>query len=577
MGFKTPITITEALDNIQTRRYLLPSIQRELVWGPDRITVLFDSLMRGYPIGSFLFWKVKDDQKNEFQFYEFIREYHEKDNKHNPKANISGTGEITGILDGQQRLEALYIGLKGSYANKLPRKRWNESASFPKRELYLNLLSEADNFDLKYDFRFLTKEEVNSVDEKTRWFKVGKILEFGASDPSKIWTYLVENGLAQSVFAGQTLFKLHEVIHKALIINYFEDEEQDLDKVLQIFVRVNSQGVSLSYSDLLLSIATSQWKEVDAREEILSFVDEINNIKDGFQFDKDFVLKSCLVMADFQDIAFKVTNFNKTNMNRIEETWDDLSKAIRLAVRLAADFGFNGTTLISNYALIPVAYYLYLLKMDDRILLHSDFSEERKTIKKWLILSLLKQTFGGQPDNVLRPIRNVIKDHHTSFPLEQIREALRTTNRPIQFENDDIWDLIGNRYGGRYTFLVLSLLYPTLDYRNLFHQDHIFPKSLFKSAKSLMAKCVPIEQTNFYLENFNYMGNLQLLEGQPNQEKSNKEFKDWFEANCPTEVSKSDYRGKNMIPNLDLDFNNFEEFFEKREDIIFEKLKEVLK
>ena len=279
MGFKAPITITEALGNIQTRKYLLPSIQRELVWGPDRIIALFDSLMRGYPIGSFLFWKVKDDQKSEFQYYEFIREYHEKDNKHNPKANIAGIGEITAILDGQQRLEALYIGLKGSYANKLPRKRWGDSTSFPKKELYLNLLNEADDFDLKYDFHFLTKEESEVRDEKTLWFKVGKILDFGASEPAQIWAYLVESGLAQSKYAGQTLFKLHDVIHKSPIINYFEDEEQDLDKVLQIFVRVNSQGVSLSYSDLLLSIATSQWKEIDAREEILGFVDEINDIK----------------------------------------------------------------------------------------------------------------------------------------------------------------------------------------------------------------------------------------------------------------------------------------------------------
>ena len=147
----------------------------------------------------------------------------------------------------------------------------------------------------------------------------------------------------------------------------------------------------------------------------------------------------------------------------------------------------------------------------------------------------------------------------------------------MQFEDDDIWDLIGNKYGGRYTFLVLSLLYPTLDYRNLFHQDHIFPKSLFKNTKSLVAKGVPMDKAAFYLDNYNYVGNLQLLEGQPNQEKSNKEFKDWFEYNCSTEAMKSDYRSKNMIPNVDLSFNNFEEFFSKREEIIFGKLKEVIK
>jgi len=50
MSFQTPITIAEALDNIERQRYLLPAIQREFEWPPHKIEWLFDSLMRGYPI-----------------------------------------------------------------------------------------------------------------------------------------------------------------------------------------------------------------------------------------------------------------------------------------------------------------------------------------------------------------------------------------------------------------------------------------------------------------------------------------------------------------------------------------------
>ena len=39
--------------------YFLPAIQREYVWSPDQIIQLFDSLMRNYPIGSFLFWELQ--------------------------------------------------------------------------------------------------------------------------------------------------------------------------------------------------------------------------------------------------------------------------------------------------------------------------------------------------------------------------------------------------------------------------------------------------------------------------------------------------------------------------------------
>ncbi|MBK8920298.1 MAG: DUF262 domain-containing protein [Saprospirales bacterium] len=47
-GFKDPISIKEAVDNIFERKYLLPAIQRKFVWSSDQIEMLFDSILRGY-------------------------------------------------------------------------------------------------------------------------------------------------------------------------------------------------------------------------------------------------------------------------------------------------------------------------------------------------------------------------------------------------------------------------------------------------------------------------------------------------------------------------------------------------
>ena len=62
-----------------------------------------------------------------------------------------------------------------------------------------------------------------------------------------------------------------------------------VERVLNIFIRLNSGGTVLSYSDLLLSIAVAQWKQVDARAEIHKFVDELNRIGTGFALSQDFV------------------------------------------------------------------------------------------------------------------------------------------------------------------------------------------------------------------------------------------------------------------------------------------------
>ena len=71
MSFQTPITIRKAVDRIYQHDYVLPAIQRELVWDPDQITRFFDSLMQGYPIGSLLFWKVREENISRYRFLRF--------------------------------------------------------------------------------------------------------------------------------------------------------------------------------------------------------------------------------------------------------------------------------------------------------------------------------------------------------------------------------------------------------------------------------------------------------------------------------------------------------------------------
>src|SRR5947199_6093345 len=113
MSFQPPITVLQAIRNIDSNLYLLPSIQREFTWWEDQIRWLFDSLMQHYPINSFLLWKVEGETKSKFKFYETLREYVEVHRIYNREFSTAGCPDFYGILDGQQRLTSLYIGLKG--------------------------------------------------------------------------------------------------------------------------------------------------------------------------------------------------------------------------------------------------------------------------------------------------------------------------------------------------------------------------------------------------------------------------------------------------------------------------------
>lgn len=578
MAFVEPITIKDAVHSIHSKDYLLPAIQREFVWDVCQIEKLFDSLMQDYPISSFLFWELDSTSVNNYQFYEFIRDYHERDNTHNPKANINGSHGVTAILDGQQRLTSLYIALKGSYTYKLPRKRWENDSAFPKRSLYLNLIAPSQDSDLEYDFKFLTEEESKFIDSTHFWFRVGNILNF--HEAVDVNDYLVERDIAslgreEFRFANKSLFKLYEVIHKNKSINFFLERDDSLNKVLNIFIRVNSGGTQLSYSDLLLSVATAQWKEKDAREEITYCVDEINAIGDGFNINKDFVLKSCLVLSGIKDISFNVDNFNKKNMLIIEHQWENIAKAIRSAVNLVSSFGYQRYTLTSNNALIPIALYLQKINIPDNFIYSSHYEKDRKKIFRWLAIVLIKRTFSNHSDNALRIIRDIVHISENGFPVEAIKKELKGTSKTISFDDDEIDNLFHYQYGQSYTYSILTLIYPNLDFRNKFHQDHIFPKHLF-TRRALEKQGIEDEKIELYLRNFNGIANLQLLEGIPNQEKSGKEFNLWLKEKYPDDYSREVYMENNYIPNVDLSIENFMDFIDKRKHLITSFIKNLL-
>ena len=173
-------------------------------------------------------------------------------------------------------------------------------------------------------------------------------------------------------------------------------------------------------------------------------------------------------------------------------------------------------------------------------------------------------------------LRQVLQEENAVFPLEQITEKLKAGTKSIVFTVDEIENLLCYKYGQNYTFSTLALLYPSLDFRNKFHVDHIFPRRLFTRLR-LTKRGIPEEKVEFYLDNYNYVGNLQLLEGLPNQEKSGTDFEKWLYEAYPDKTERKEFRKKNFIPDVDLSLNNFEEFFKQREKLIREEFERLLK
>ena len=110
-------TIGELLSRLN-RDIFIPGIQRPYVWEPERIVKLFDSLMRGYPINAFMFWELQPEHHDDLDIYRFVKRFRQGD-IHNDPADPPTDRPITLVLDGQQRLTSMLIGLAGSYSMRI--------------------------------------------------------------------------------------------------------------------------------------------------------------------------------------------------------------------------------------------------------------------------------------------------------------------------------------------------------------------------------------------------------------------------------------------------------------------------
>ncbi len=259
------------------------------------------------------------------------------------------------VLDGQQRLTSLYIGLKGTRTLKKKKARNDNPNAYEEKRLYLNLKHQPDmdNPEDNYQFEFQAKTPEN--DKKHFWFKVGDILEL-----ESFANYVREHNLGDNEF--DLLEKLRDAFFTKQLISFFEEKEKDLNKVLNIFIRVNSGGVKLSYSDLLMSILIANFAS-DIREEMNKLVDALKE-KGFFIMGRDQVLKTCFLLTG-KNTTFELKNFNKSNIKKIEENWEKITESIYAAAELLKTFGY-ANCLGSAYILSTLAYFYFLKQKMDK-------------------------------------------------------------------------------------------------------------------------------------------------------------------------------------------------------------------
>jgi len=318
-------------------------------------------------------------------------------------------------------------------------------------------------------------------------------------------------------------------------------------------VRVNSGGVTLTYSDLLFSKIKQYWKKgdekIDAREEFKDFLRGVN--QESFDFDNDFILKTSLMLID-KDIKYKIKNFNKDNVLLIKQNWNNIKRSIQIIVEFLKMINISSKRCLrSNNAIIPLVHYVYLNASKEI----DPASKNFNLMKKYIYAVLLNGTFGGQSDSLLTDCRTCLKDSKGDlFPLEDIFKAFSKRNRTIR-RGPEIKELIREiRYDTDKSKLILSILYGNNLMKD-FHEDHMFSRTKYRKM--------------FDKSKVDNITNIQALGGFTNICKSDMPFEEWLKDKDRSE----DYMEIHLVPRIEnYNENSFEQFMEQRSQMICKKL-----
>ena len=532
----------------------LPNIQRPFVWAEDQIARLFDSIMREYPISTLLVWQTKAAIKHRrfidnWRFDTKVSDAYVMQNDH-----AKGM-----VLDGQQRLQSLFIGLRGS---------------FDGRELHFDVLSGENSLpeDVRFLFRFMQPKSAPwpwvRFKDLLHDLSRGKKLPMDVAEEiyARASVPLDEEQrrrIQRNINRAQLEFITDENVSYQLLDGVDDPDAYSIDDVVEIFIRANAGGTKLGKSDLLFSLLASDWDIAD--ESVEDLLSDLN--AGGYAFDRDWVLKSCLVMLG-QGAKYEVRKFRDPIVRqRFVSEWKALSDAIK-AVR---DFLFSKTSLrtdkaVSSYiALIPLVYFRYRYPQKWGV------TQGKET---YILRTMLAGAFSGTPDNLLdRCVRTI--EATGSFLVDEIFQIIREDGRSLELTPTT---LLAVRYGKPLSHLIFNLWYRDFDYHpcledNLPQQDHIFPQAALRNEKVANSATHRLVM-KYDAADRDQIANLALLTAKDNgfNGKSGELPETYLARQTPG------FFEQHLIPKDPQlwKLENYDGFIEKRKSLILEKFKEYL-
>lgn len=562
-----PYRISDIVIDIDEEKFVLPVIQRSLVWTEEKMELLYDTVLKGNSFGGIMVIDENKESKPLFSYRPFTKDGNFIESKEIEKLRQ----QQSFVIDGQQRLQSFYIGLKGSINGK---------------ELYFDLFSDYNSlFEFKFeknekDLPKTSKEIEDRVITKCFWYPAKELLRMlkDTDDEEIVANEIISNNDIEEKNEKDHIGKNIKAFYKNIIsseslgiskvtINKNLPEIDNRQRIVELFRRLNDGGTKLSSFDLVASILKGfSW-------EMESFLREMLQDNEDIGLSQENLIKLIFLLQDnynkeMASIEASDAQFAIDNKDKIKATIIALKKFLKNA-RLYEYYKDENRSFIP---LFFIAYHLFHKDINNQQLENyfdnfETSNEDFPLIKQWIFHSLLNGVFrsrgaGWIPYRTgIKKILETIKEYkNQKFPVKKLFEVY--INHPIAFTTDyltnDNFDKLDELDSSFIYYLIYGKAIRVNDI------DHIMPKSI-------------LEKKKYDLWDINSIKNFQLLDYGTNRgDKNAKSFFEWI-SNPKYVKNKEEYLKIHLIPTNEefWEEKNFKDFIEERRKLIIEKIRQA--
>jgi len=539
--------------------YTIPKFQRYFIWEYKDIKILWDSIYRNYPIGSFIVWESDKELPDNREIADNILFVPTESNTYKY------------ILDGQQRITSLIVSILGAKKTPHNRKRPKDytiwfSLKQAQKETQENDLEKKKDIEL-----FFTSQEKNKFpEEEQKYFiKVSDLIEFN----SKIYDKFFELGEKDIAHLYQDIYQRLKTSYKLSIIQL---KNIPIEEVCELFTRVNVQGKKLSTIDLIT--ANTFRDNFYLRDYLDKLYGEGGDLDRLNYSDIDETLFIRLISI-INNKSCKESDLFKLTSRDFKDHWERSSDALKEAIKFLQRMNITSPSILPySPMLVSLSYFLYLLRgktLEDNT---------EKMIQKWFWIKSFNGDYQGATNEEIKNDCSLFEEFinkKKSFKfnlkinleeLDKTTEANPVFNEKLNLSSGfckSILCLMANAFPKDFTNHNEINIYDALIKYKKSELHHIFPKN----SNSVKGK--------FSDEEINSVVNICFLPKESNQIISNKNPSEYFiEKVKENNIHYEEDLENNLIP-VEKDSgiwdDNFKKFLIKRTELISKKIKELTK